>query len=178
MALPAHELGLRVEFDTTAFDAASIGTLIERFERVLAFMTADPTQRLSSVDLLDAGEHARLDGLTNRAVLLRAPSVMKSIPEVFAGQVARAPQGVALTFEGRSLTYADLDQASNRLANLLVERGAGPGESVVLMVPVVPRRWWACWRSSRLVRRMCRWIRRCPRRGWSSWWPMRSRSRR
>ncbi|BBZ18086.1 non-ribosomal peptide synthetase [Mycolicibacterium gadium] len=135
MALPAHELGLRVEFDTTAFDAASIGTLIERFERVLAFMTADPTQRLSSVDLLDAGEHARLDGLTNRAVLLRAPSVMKSIPEVFAGQVARAPQGVALTFEGRSLTYADLDQASNRLANLLVERGAGPGESVVLMVP-------------------------------------------
>ena len=54
MALPGHELGLRVEFDTDVFDAASIETLIERFERVLAFMIADPTRRLSSVDLLDA----------------------------------------------------------------------------------------------------------------------------
>ena len=35
MALPGHELGLRVEFDTHAFDAASIETLIERLQRVL-----------------------------------------------------------------------------------------------------------------------------------------------
>ena len=35
-------------------------------------MTADPTRRLSSMDLLDAGEHARLDGWGNRAVLTAA----------------------------------------------------------------------------------------------------------
>ena len=39
-----------VEFRTDVFDAASIETLIERFERVLVAMTADPTQRLSSMD--------------------------------------------------------------------------------------------------------------------------------
>ena len=32
-------------------------------------MTADPTRSLSSVDVLDAGEHARLDEIGNRAVL-------------------------------------------------------------------------------------------------------------
>ena len=68
-ALPGRELGLRVEFDTDVFDAASIETLIERLERVLVAMTADPTRRLSSMDVLDAGEHARLDGWGNRAVL-------------------------------------------------------------------------------------------------------------
>src|SRR6185437_69176 len=47
-----------VEFRTDVFDAASIEALIERFERVLAAMTADPARRLSSIDLLDAGEHA------------------------------------------------------------------------------------------------------------------------
>ena len=41
-AMPGTELGLRVEFDTDVFDAASIETLIERFERVLVAMTADP----------------------------------------------------------------------------------------------------------------------------------------
>ena len=52
-----------VEFRTDVFDAASIETLIERLQRVLVAMTADPTRRLSSVDLLDAGEQARLDGV-------------------------------------------------------------------------------------------------------------------
>ena len=41
-ATPGTELGLRVEFDTDVFDAASIETLIERLQRVLVAMTADP----------------------------------------------------------------------------------------------------------------------------------------
>ena len=42
-----------VEFRTDVFDAASIETLIERLERVLVAITADPTRRLSSMDVLD-----------------------------------------------------------------------------------------------------------------------------
>ena len=72
VALPGRELGLRVEFDTDVFDAASIEVLIARLERVLVAMTADPTRRLSSIDVLDEPEHARLDGWGNRAVLTRA----------------------------------------------------------------------------------------------------------
>ena len=60
-ARPGSELGLRVEFDTDVFDAVGIATLIGRLERVLVAMTADPTRPLSSVDVLDADEHARLD---------------------------------------------------------------------------------------------------------------------
>ena len=41
-AQPGHELGLRVEYDTDVFDAASIEALIERLQRVLVAMTADP----------------------------------------------------------------------------------------------------------------------------------------
>ncbi|MDT5398535.1 MAG: glycopeptidolipid biosynthesis protein, partial [Mycobacterium sp.] len=135
MALPGHELGLRVEFDTNAFDATSIETLIGRFQRVLAFMTADSTRRLASMDVLDGDEHARLDGWANRSVLTQSPRTAKSIPEVFAAQVARTPGAGALTFEGRSLTYGELDEAANRLANLLADNGARPGERVALLLP-------------------------------------------
>ena len=62
-------IGGTVEFRTDVFDAASIETLIERLQRVLVAMTADPARRLSSVDLLDEAEHARLDEIGNRAVL-------------------------------------------------------------------------------------------------------------
>ena len=50
MALPGHELGLRVEFDSGVFDVAPIASVVERFERILLSMTADPTRQLSSMD--------------------------------------------------------------------------------------------------------------------------------
>src|SRR5246127_2885137 len=60
-------IGGAVEFRTDVFDAASIQTLIERLERVLEAMTADPRRALSSVDVLDEVERARLDEIGNRA---------------------------------------------------------------------------------------------------------------
>ena len=74
------------------FDAASIETLIQRWRRIVVAMTADPTRRLSSMDLLDEAEHSRLDEIGNRAVLTRPASMPVagvSIPVVFAAQVAR-----------------------------------------------------------------------------------------
>ena len=62
-------IGGAVEFRTDVFDTATVDALIERFERVLVAMTANPQQRLSSVDVLDGDEHARLDEIGNRAVL-------------------------------------------------------------------------------------------------------------
>ena len=45
-ALPGHELGIRVEYDTDVFDADSIAALVERLERVLVAMTTDPQRRV------------------------------------------------------------------------------------------------------------------------------------
>ena len=133
-AAPGRELSLHVEYDTEVFDAASIEVLIERLERVVVAMTADPDRPLSSIDLLDAGEYARLDGWGHRAVLSAPASPGVSIPALFAEQVARVSEGLALTFAGRSWTYRELDEASNRLAHLLVGYGAGPGQRVALLV--------------------------------------------
>jgi len=67
-AVPGSELDLRVQYRADVFDAAGIDTLIERLQRVLVAMTTDPTQPLSSMDLLDEGEFARLDGSSSRTV--------------------------------------------------------------------------------------------------------------
>lgn len=44
-----------------------------------------------------------------------------------SAQAARTPDVVAVTAGGRVLTYAALDREADRLARLLVDRGAGPG---------------------------------------------------
>ncbi|TDH56564.1 non-ribosomal peptide synthetase [Mycobacterium talmoniae] len=96
-------------------------------------MMTDPARRLLSIDLLDGGERAQLDEWGNRAVLSEPVKPAVSIPVLLAEQVARAPEAVALTFESRSLTYRELDEAANRLAHVLAGQGAGPGECVALL---------------------------------------------
>ncbi|WP_231999228.1 non-ribosomal peptide synthetase [Mycobacterium sp. 1081908.1] len=134
-AMPGTEMGLRVEFDTGVFAAADIETLIERFKRVLAAMTADPRRRLSSMDVLDAAEHAQLQRWGNRAGLTQPVGVPVSIPVLFGAQVARTPEAVAISAGERSWTYREVKQAANRLAHLLADQGVGPGQRVALLLP-------------------------------------------
>ena len=107
--------------------------LAKRLERVLVGMAGDPVRRLSSMDLLDEAEHVRLGGWSNRAVLTQAAGSVVSIPVLFGAQVARVPEAVAVSFAGQSVTYRELDEASNRLAHLLVGLGVGPGQRVALL---------------------------------------------
>ncbi|HTQ18174.1 amino acid adenylation domain-containing protein, partial [Mycobacterium sp.] len=130
--LPGSELGLRAEFDTDVFDVQRIESLIARFTRMLVAMAAEPTRRLSSMDVLDAGEHARLDEWGKRAALTQ-PATRASIPVLFSEQVARTPGAPAVSCNGSSITYRELDEAANRLARLLAGAGVGPGECVALL---------------------------------------------
>jgi amino acid adenylation domain-containing protein/non-ribosomal peptide synthase protein (TIGR01720 family) len=123
-----------VEFRTDVFDADSIDTLTERLRRVLAAMTTDPGQRLSSIDVLDNGEHVRLQELGNRALLTAPVPPPVSVPVVFAEHMARIPDALAISCGERAWTYREVDDAANRLAHVLAGQGAGPGQCVALLL--------------------------------------------
>ncbi|BBY24058.1 hypothetical protein MSTO_42630 [Mycobacterium stomatepiae] len=132
-AMPGNELGLRVEYNTDVFAADSIDMLILQLHDVLLAMITEPTRRLSSIELLDSDERALMDEVGNRAALTRRAPAPVSIPELFAEHVQRDPDAVAVSFQGGSHTYRELDEAANRLAHLLASQGAAPGQSVALL---------------------------------------------
>ena len=115
------------------FSSLDVSDLAGRLRQVLVAMTADPGRPLSSIDAFGVDEHARLEAWGNRAVLAQPVPESVSIPELFSAQVDRVPEAVAVTFEGRSTTYRELDEAANRLAHTLTEHGAGPGQCVALL---------------------------------------------
>ncbi|WP_322724473.1 SDR family NAD(P)-dependent oxidoreductase [Streptomyces spongiae] len=53
----------------------------------------------------------------------------------FEAQAARVPEATAITHDGHALSYAELNARANRLARLLVARGAGPGRTVAVALP-------------------------------------------
>ncbi|WP_156675655.1 AMP-binding protein, partial [Mycobacterium sp. E188] len=126
-------IGGAVEFRTDVYNTARVEALAAQLHDVLVTMTADSARRISSIEVLDEAERARLEVIGNRAVLSGPVPVAVSIPELFSAQVDRAPEAVAISCGGGSWTYGEVDEASNRLARLLVEYGAGPGECVGLL---------------------------------------------
>ena len=146
--------------------SSDVCDLAERLERVLVAMTADPTRPLSSVDLLDEREHARLDGWGNRAVLTQPASTPVSIPVLFDAQVARTPEAVAIRCEGRSLDLPGARGGGEPVGAPVGRRRVWAPVSVWrCCFPGPLRRSWRFWRCSRPGRLICRSTRRCPMRG-------------
>ncbi|HYH79780.1 MAG TPA: amino acid adenylation domain-containing protein [Longimicrobium sp.] len=118
------------------FDAATVERYGGYLRRVLEEMVADDAQRVDRLALLPPDERRQvIDGWNTTDVAYPAGAC---VHDLIAAQAARTPDAVAVAFEGRSLTYAELDAQSNRLAHALVDRGVGPEARVALCVERSP----------------------------------------
>ncbi|MFF3764543.1 amino acid adenylation domain-containing protein [Streptomyces sp. NPDC001922] len=66
---------------------------------------------------------------------VRLPDASTTLPGLFAAQVARTPERLALVHASERLSYAELDERTDRLAHLLAGAGVGPGSIVAVTVP-------------------------------------------
>lgn len=125
-------IDLLLEFSTDLFDTATAVALGERLLRVITAVAADPGRRVAAISVLGAEERDRI--LTRWSENpWEIPDV--TLPDLLAGQVARTPDAPAVQMGDRTLTYADLNAAANRLARHLVQRGVGPESLVALRMP-------------------------------------------
>ncbi|MDT5026404.1 MAG: hypothetical protein QOE61_2830, partial [Micromonosporaceae bacterium] len=134
LSVRAHvdeELHVDFTYDPRLFDARTIQDLTERFRMVITAITAEPHRRLAELLWMSDAERRALVQWSGPAAALPTAT----LPELFAAQVARTPGAVAVTCEGASLTYADLDARANRLAHRLIALGAGPERFVALRLP-------------------------------------------
>ncbi|MET8872032.1 amino acid adenylation domain-containing protein [Nocardia sp. NPDC004604] len=112
-------LGIRIAYATDLFDRATVGQLAERWLRVLHTVVADPAVPVGDIELLAPAE--RRDLLARRTRTAQAPRVLA---DLLADAVAANPAGVAVVDGTATLTYAELDAHSNRLARALIGAGA------------------------------------------------------
>ncbi|HEY0602461.1 MAG TPA: condensation domain-containing protein, partial [Herpetosiphonaceae bacterium] len=119
--LPGDGLHLRAIYDVDRFDRATIERLLDHLQALLAGMLADPTSRIGDLPLLTEAE--RQDLLRLGAATRHVDGSAETIVQRFERQAARTPEAIALSFEQRRLSYAELNQRANQLAHYLRSRG-------------------------------------------------------
>ncbi|MBD2128005.1 non-ribosomal peptide synthetase [Microcoleus sp. ZQ-A2] len=112
------------EYSTDLFDEATIARMVEHFQSLLEGIVANPAQRLSELPLLTEAEQYQL--------LLEWNNTHSEYPQdqcihqLFAAQVERTPDAVAVVFEDEHLTYRQLNERANQLAHYLQQLGVWP----------------------------------------------------
>ncbi|WP_277343326.1 non-ribosomal peptide synthetase [Streptomyces sp. Tu 4128] len=121
-----------LDFRTDLFDHGTAQALVDRFVRVLADAAAHPDRPLSRIDVLGPRERHRVVEDWNATAKGLAPA---TLPDLFERHVRERPDAEAVVLGDETLTYARLNARANRLARLLVARGAGPERLVALALP-------------------------------------------
>ncbi|GGT00805.1 non-ribosomal peptide synthetase/type I polyketide synthase [Nonomuraea spiralis] len=114
------ELLCRLEYNTALYDEDTARRLLRHYELLLGAIVEDPAARLSGLAFLTGEELAEQLGGQDGA----APG--GCVHELVEAQADRTPGAVAVTFEGESLTYRELEERANRVAHRLRAAGVGP----------------------------------------------------
>jgi len=118
-ALPAS-----IEYSTELYEAATITRVVEHLQKLLSGIPADPDGLISELPLLGQEERNQLLVSWNQTGAPHFPD--ETMLELLEEQARKTPQDSAVIFDGKSLSYRELHQQANRVANFLRKSGVKP----------------------------------------------------
>jgi amino acid adenylation domain-containing protein/non-ribosomal peptide synthase protein (TIGR01720 family) len=129
IAIPGRPTVLRLTYDCRRFEGETIARMLRHWQTLLEGMTSNPTRRLCELPLLAREEEQQL--------LVRWNDTALNFPrercahEFFEAQAQQRPEAIAVSHQGRALTYRELNRRANQLANHL-SRHCGIGPEVLV----------------------------------------------
>jgi amino acid adenylation domain-containing protein len=123
-----------LQYCPAGFDPGAVPRIAAHLRTLLAAAVAAPGTPVDDLPLLPPEERDLvLHGFNARRGSATAPGGA-TVVDLFLACARRAPDAVAVTCAGRSLTYAQLDAASAGFADALRSRGVRPGDLVAVGV--------------------------------------------
>ncbi|MFE7577974.1 amino acid adenylation domain-containing protein [Streptomyces sp. NPDC057521] len=121
---PDESLVMRLLYDDTVFEPATVARITARLIAVLDGLTADSTTSVGEVTALTGAERDLILGEWGVA----APSeysIERRMHQLISERAVQWPDTVAVERGEQRLTYAEVEERANRLAHHLVDLGVG-----------------------------------------------------
>lgn len=128
MMLPT-DLMLSIETDgvvsgeiryNTQLDISFIKSISETFIYILQQITESPEMLLKDIRLIPLAKQERLQAVEDK--YLHSVSLPSTFLKLFKNVVSGNPGQTAIVFDGKSVTYSELDRLSDAVAHLLISR--------------------------------------------------------
>lgn len=129
-------LTLEWSYNTHLFKASTIDRLMHEFEQLLRALVADPSVRIGAVPVLYDSERLAQLALWNKTEADYPRNV--ALTQLITQTAAQYPAKTAITCNGQSLSYQDLDEQANQLAHHLVQWGIQTGDLVGVAIDRSP----------------------------------------
>jgi len=123
---------LQAEFDAELFEPETVSRLLGHIATLLQGMIGDLSKPVLQLAMLTESEKRQLLGQYEAHTETEGSASV--LHKRFEAHVKRTPDAIALTCEGHSLTYRELNLKANRIAHHLVEVGVKPDTLVGLCV--------------------------------------------
>jgi amino acid adenylation domain-containing protein len=127
-----HGLSGSFEYSTDLFDEPTITRMVDHFRMLLQGIAENPDEIVSVVPLLTEPEQHQLVVEWNRTTT--AFPTGNCLHDLFESQVKQTPDAIALITDREQLTYRELNERANGLANRLRRLGVKPEVLVGLCV--------------------------------------------
>ncbi len=118
------QLSFMCEYNTDLFHADAIERMLGHLEVLVEGIVGDPDRHLSELPLLSTVERKQILIAWNDTQVAYPQDVL--LHELFEAQVERTPEAVAVEYAGQQLTYRELNQRANQLAQYLRKLGVRP----------------------------------------------------
>lgn len=116
------------DFLTDVFNIKEIEFLHQHIISLLWHALDNPSKKISKLEMISEKEkHTILYEFNNTFADYPRD---KTLHQIFEEQVEKTPDNTALIFGDRRMTYAELNEKSNRLAHTLRDKGIGPDKIV------------------------------------------------
>jgi natural product biosynthesis luciferase-like monooxygenase protein len=122
-----------MQYNTDLFEAHTVERMLNHFERLLESIVANPTQKVTTLPLLNEKERECLLTEWNDSST-ETPIAEHCVHELFEEQVEKTAQAIAVIDANGQLTYGELNERANRLARYLQKRGVGPEALVAILM--------------------------------------------
>lgn len=132
MAQTKNGLGASITYNTDLFYDISIDKMLDRLKMVLHNIVEHPKSKILNIQILNKIELDRIINNWNDTYVPRLN--YKNIIEWFYKQVEISPDNRAVVFNNQSISFKELNDQSNRLANYLIRKGLKPDQLIGICI--------------------------------------------
>ena len=125
-------INVAYDYKTSKYTSDDIYALHSRILHMINQIIANNNILLKDIEIVTPDEKNKILNEFNNTKLDYPGN--KTIVQLFEEQVEKTPEATAVVFENQQLTYKELNEKANSLANYLVKKGAQPNDIIAIFL--------------------------------------------